>query len=207
MMVSVKSNDASLRLLISVFMISKYAKCCRWTSGSAPVLYPGRHTPQGRRLAYRTSLSNSTTHGSRWMVRVHTNNSHTKQCHIVSGPQSLTMTQTCYHPPKFRNEFPKYYRSNTVYTCNSTANSQSITAIYQPAQQGHSAFSYATCTSFHLPVPWDPRPIEGRNQAHDEEKVSLDRLKDLHGKPNEVVHDEQQTKHLANTWPSCFRPF
>lgn len=108
-MVSVKSNDASLRLLISVFMISKYAKCCRWTSGSAPVLYPGRHTPQGRRLAYRTSLSNSTTHGSRWMVRVHTNNSHTKQCHIVSGPQSLTMTQTCYHPPKFRNEFPKYY--------------------------------------------------------------------------------------------------
>ena len=118
----------------------------------------------------------------------------------------LTMTQTCYHPPRFRNESRKYYRSNTVYTCNSTANSQSITAIYQPAQQGHSAFSYATCTSFHLPVPWDPRPIEGRNQAHDEEKVSLDRLKDLHGKPNEVVHDEQQTKHLANTWPSCFRP-
>lgn len=121
-MVSVKSNDASLRLLISVFVISKYAKCCRWTSGSAPVLYPGPHTPQGRRLAYRTSLSNSTTHGSRGLVRVQTNNSHPKQCHIVSGPQSLTMTQTCYHPPRFKNEFRKYYRSNTVYTCNSTAN-------------------------------------------------------------------------------------
>ena len=79
--------------------------------------------------------------------------------------------------------------------------------ISQHSRGIHSAFSYATCTSFHLPVPWDPRPIEGRNQAHDEEKVSLDRLKDLHGKPNEVVHDEQQTKHLANTWPSCFRPF
>lgn len=127
----------------------QYAKCCRWISGSAPVLYPGRHTPQGRRLAYRTSLANSTTHGSRWLVRVQTNISHPKQSHIVSGPQSLTMTQTCYHPSRFRNELRKirtYYRSNTVYCIlyQFNSKSQSITAIYQPAQQGHSAFSYAT---------------------------------------------------------------
>ena len=41
------------------------------------------------------------------------------------------------------------------------------------------------------------RPVQRRDQPHHEEKTALRGFEDLHWKPNEVVHDEQQPQHLA----------
>ena len=132
MRVSVKSNDASLTLPISVFRISSTCFLVQVNIGqcSSPLSWTAYPTRKEVGISNVLAKFNPRQQMAGSRPNKH---SHPKQW------QSLPMTQACYHPRRFRNEFRDYYSSNTVY---------SIRAIQQQITVDYGNISASTAGAF-----------------------------------------------------------